>query len=378
MATLDLKSLTEEVIQKMGYTHHDLWLVKFDDEVFGPFEVESLKHYAHENEKLFLKAYSSRMDHNEWQPFFSHALFQPFAPNENPQSKRYWILNLGQKAGPFNKSELDKKIELGTLSMVDLISGDDGHSWKKLYQASEFHFNDNTVDNLPVSPLESSFQRAKHQVAEIFESRDELPASEGVAGLAFMTKKDGISLNIEDIDLKSLNQPHISPSLKWAIPSAVAGFSLIAFLGIQVMSGPHHEEVVINEAPIPVVKKSRTAAVIPAGAKKRKPSPYDVPVGAYQDRQPASYNRSPLTQPAPQENYYPTQVQSHTEADNLHDPAMDPEDPPPAPEEHSLVNNNVHHEGHEGQTLDQAMNDAANGEVVMPPPEPVIEEATDF
>jgi hypothetical protein len=373
MATLDLKSLTKEVIQKMGYTPHDLWLVKLDDEIFGPFEVESLKHYAHENEKMFLKAYSSRMDHNNWQPFFSHALFQPLAPQENPESMRYWILNQGQKAGPFNKPELDKKIELGTLTLVDLISCDDGYSWKKLFQAPEFHFNDHTADNLPMSPLEASFQRAKLEVAEKLESRDELPPSEGVAGLAFMTKKESISLNLEDIDLKSLEQPQISPSLKWAIPSAAAGFGLIAFLGYQIMSGPHHEEVVINEAPIPSVKRTRSA-VVPAGAYKRRPSPNNVPAGSYQDRQPASYDRSPLTQPAPRENYYPSHVQTHNEADNFHDPAMDPIDPPPAPEEHSLVNN-VHHDG---QTLDQSMNEAANGEVVMPPPEPVIEEATDF
>jgi hypothetical protein len=56
---------------------------------------------------------------------------------------------------------------------------------------------------------------------------------------------------------------------------------------------------------------------------------------------------------------------------------MDQQDPPPAPEEHSLVQNNVQ-DGQEGQSLDQAMSEAANGEVVMPPPEPVIEEATDF
>ncbi len=373
MATLDLKSLTKEVIQKMSYTPHDLWLVKLDDEVFGPFEVESLKHYAHENEKLFLKAYSTRMDHNDWQPFFSHALFHPLAPQENPESMRYWILNMGQKSGPFNKHELDKKIELGTLNLVDLISCNDGHSWKKLFQAPEFHFNDFTVDSLPIAPLESSFQRAKLEVAEKIESRDELPGSEAVAGLAFMTKKETISLKLEDIDLKTLEQPEISPSLKWAIPSAVAGLGLITFLGMQLMSGPGHDEVAINEDAIPL-HRERSAGVVPTGATKKSFSPYDVPVGAHQDRQPANYERSGLTQPAPRENYYPTHVQTHDESNNFHDPAVDQQDPPPAPEEHSLVQNN----GQEGQSLDQAMSDAANGEVVMPPPEPVIEEATDF
>jgi hypothetical protein len=376
MATLDLKSLTKEVIQKMSYTPHDLWLVKLDDEVFGPFEVESLKHYAHENEKLFLKAYSTRMDHNDWQPFFSHALFQPLAPQEDPESMRYWVLNLGQKAGPFTKHEIDKKIELGTLNLVDLISSDDGMSWKKLFQAPEFHLNDFSVDSLPQAPMESSFQRGKLEVAEKIESREELPASEGVAALAFMTKKETISLKLEDIDLKSLDQPEISPSLKWVIPSAVAGLGLVTFLGMQLLSGPSHDEVVINEDSIPV-QRQRGSGVVPAAGTKRTFSPYDVPVGAHQDRQPANYDRSVLTQPAPRDNYYPTHVQTHDESNNFHDPAMDQQDPPPAPEEHSLVQNNVQ-DGQEGQSLDQAMSEAANGEVVMPPPEPVIEEATDF
>ncbi len=376
MAVLDLKSLTKEVIQKMGYTPHDLWLVKLDDEVFGPFEVESLKHYAHENEKLFLKAYSTRMDHNDWRPFFSHAHFQPLTLQENPESMRYWVLNLGQKAGPFNKNEMDKKIELGTLNMLGLVSSDDGVSWKKLFQAPEFHFNDLTADSLPIAPLESSFQRAKLEVAEKIESREELHPLEGVAALAFMTKKETLSLNLEDIDIKSLERPQISPSLKWAIPIAVAGLGLISFLGMQLMSGPTQDEVMISEDSIPV-KRERSGGAIPPGAKKKPFSPYDAPVDSYQDRRPANYDRSALTQPAPPDNYS-ARVHGHLESNDIYDPAMHQQDPPPAPEEHSLVQNNIQDGGQEGQTLDQAMSEAASGEVAPPPPEPVIEEATDF
>jgi hypothetical protein len=71
----DLKPLTNEIIHKMNYGPHTLWIVKLDDEVFGPFEIESLKHYAAENEHQFETALASRMDTMTGSHFFLMHIF---------------------------------------------------------------------------------------------------------------------------------------------------------------------------------------------------------------------------------------------------------------------------------------------------------------
>ena len=142
----DLKPLTKEIIHKMNYGPHTLWIVKLDDEVFGPFEIESLKDYAAENEHQFETALASRMDTNDWQPFFSYAHFLSIADHlqaERQGLEKYWILNQGQKAGPLSRLDIEKKFELGILSMTDLVSVDDGHTWLKFF--SNAVFNPNTL-----------------------------------------------------------------------------------------------------------------------------------------------------------------------------------------------------------------------------------------
>jgi hypothetical protein len=374
MTTFDLKALTKEIIHKMGYSNHDLWVIKINDEVFGPFEVESLKHYAHENENMFREAYASRLDHNDWQPFFSHAVFQSIAPHEEQKANRYWILNQGQKAGPFYLQELEKKIELGVLTIVDLISSDDGHSWKKLFQMHEFHLSKNTSENLPEVPSVANFQRANIEVSENINTNEEFSPSEGVASLAFISNSDKQFLKLEEFDLKILQHPPVSPALKWAIPSAVAGLAVVVFIGHTLLSGPSQMAAIVDEESIPISKKSSHKQAAKSSRNNNFTTPSLGHRSVQPDRQPASYNRSRLTQPEPvRENYYPTHVETHQEPEQYADPAMEQEAPQP-PEEHSLVNNQYQ----EGQTLDAAMSEATNPEPANQPPEPVVEEASDF
>jgi hypothetical protein len=146
---------------------------------------------------------------------------------------------------------------------------------------------------------------------------------------------------------------------------------VIAFMGYSLLSGPALDEVVVDEAPIPI-KRSRSAATENMPKRTRgSVQNHHVP-----ERQPASYQRSGLTQPqvAP-ETYYPSHVETHQEPEQHYpDPAAEQVDQSQAPEEHSLVS----HPPQEGQTLDGAMGEAINGEVAQPAPEPAVEEVSDF
>jgi hypothetical protein len=169
--SLDLKPLTNETIAQMGYSTHDLWLVKIDSTDFGPYETESLKHYVSDNEHLFETAEACRMDGVEFTPFWSHAIFQrrKIQPLSDKHEGPFWLLDDGLKTGPFSFHDIDKKIEMGLLVMTDHISTDEGFRWKKIFEIDGFDRRAYSADELPVAPSEASFHQAKLELVEKLE-----------------------------------------------------------------------------------------------------------------------------------------------------------------------------------------------------------------
>lgn len=364
--SIDLKPLSDEVIHKMGYGPHDLWIVKHEEEVFGPFEVESLKHYAIENEQLMQHSFASRMDTNDWQPFFSHAHFQPISDHAKVEEK-YWIMIKGQKAGPLSRLDIDKKMELEILSLSDHVSVDGGETWQKFFNLESFVPQNAVVGAPPMAPLESSFIRAKEDLNDWMDNHERTGSHLGLAALTYLDQhRNKGGLNLEEMDLKSLAETEVSRSLRWAIPSAFAGVGVLVMVGNFILSpsmstdiGSAKEEKSESIGPT----KTHTARN-PSHMNRRRPASY----------RPAENQRSALTQAPPMNpNEYPTHVETHyNEPDPMIDPVSEAENNPgPEAQEHSLVNNNV--PGNE--TLDQVM---AGGEQDPPPEQPVIEEASDF
>ncbi len=359
----DLKPLTKEIIHKMNYGPHTLWIVKLDDEVFGPFEIESLKDYAAENEHQFETALASRMDTNDWQPFFSYAHFLSIADHlqaERQGLEKYWILNQGQKAGPLSRLDIEKKFELGILSMTDLVSVDDGHTWLKFFSNAVFNPNNNEVQTLPVAPLESTFQRDAGALNEIMDHEEKNDTYKGLAALTHMShNKDKRSLNLEEMDLKSLDETEMSRTLKWAIP-----ISAVAVAGIFIIVGAFILPLSNETASIDEEKTNLPSTVQPSSITRRT-----------QERSPASYR--PLNQqsagltnaPAIHENEYPSHVETHFNEPDSNNEIEN--NPPPESQENSLVSNT----GVENETLDQVMGEVPP-EIV--PEQPVVEESGDF
>jgi hypothetical protein len=369
--SFDLKPLTNETIHKMGYTPHDLWVVKFDnnEEVFGPFEVESLKDYATENEKQFQKAFATRMDTNDWQPFFTHAHFQKIEhPNTDaPAVEKYWILNLGQKAGPLSRRDIDKKMELDLLSMTDVVSIDDGHTWIKFFNLAAFNTQTGGVDALPMAPLESSFQRAKEELHDYMDGLERTGSHAGLAALTYLGqhKDKKMTLNLEEMDLRSLAETEVSRSLKWAIPTAVAGIGVFVLVGGFVLSPSTWTETASTES-----EKSET--IMPKAVSNNDQSQHQPNRRRPASYQPMQHQRSGLTHtPAMNQNEYPTHVETHYNEPDMNQD-MD-NNIQPDPQENSLVSNQVPMDNN-GETLDQVM----GSEEAPIPEQPVIEEASDF
>jgi hypothetical protein len=368
---LYLKPLSDEVIETMGLTTQDLWLIKIGEEVFGPFETASLHDYAAENSHEFIDAFATMEEPCDWQPFFSIEQFhlKKPVPEEVIVEERYWVLNQGQKAGPFPRMAIDKKLEMGILSLNDVVSVDDGHTWNKFFQVETFNPEGASggVDSLPQAPLESAFARARDELQEKMDAHERTGSHAGLASLVYLGQnKDKPTLKLEEIDLKSLDETEVSRSLKWAIPSAVAGVGVLVALGNFILSPSTANEVaeveVKSEVIMPPLPQSSASVPVPSNRPRRNPASY----------MPQPMQRSGLTN-VPPVHYNDYQGNSHVEKhENEPDPMIDPaSESNPQPQEHSLVQNQGG-----GESLDGVM---SGGQDVEPQPEaPVIEEAGDF
>lgn len=377
---LDLKPLTEDVIQTMGYGSHDLWLVRVEAEVYGPFEVASLTDYATENGKEFIHAQASLMDANNWKPFFSYEHFKPIAITEEKVSERFWILDQGQKVGPITFTAVQKKIETGLLTLTDEVSTDEGQTWIKFLQLPAFNPGiEGGADSLPKTPLESSFTKAKAELNEWMESHESTGSHSDLAGLMFMGQKsEKPSLNLEEIDLKSLNETEVSRSLKWAIPSAVAGLGVLVALGNYLLSPMVHDISQAEESPEVIMPRAiETHAAMPT---PRAYNPTRMPASY----RPQEHQRSALTAPPViNSNAYP--IPTHTiDHAREQDPVNENEQMDNGNgegQEHNLVSNKPMNIGMppSDQSLDQAMSGGViEGDPEALPAGPVIEEAADF
>ncbi len=373
--SIDLKPLTNEIIHKMGYSTHDLWVVKYKEEVFGPFEVDSLKHYAAENENLFQECLASKMDTNDWHAFYSYAQFTEIGEHavaHQAQVEKFWILQNGQKQGPLSRFDIQKKLEMNILGFNELVSFDEGHSWQKFYEIQMFQELLKDADSLPTAPSEIELSYAREEIAEGIGQSLTTETLNGVAVLAYLgNKKEGPQLNLDEIDLKLLNQTEVSRSLKWAVPAMVAGLVVVVGL-VTVISNKNGE-------PDHFAHSDKNQEVVEQNTTQVKQTRFPRP----SRRQPASYqpmdhqHRSGLTQ-APPIHHEPFQGHQEPQAYESEPPMDQPMEPEPLQEvdqgtEHSLVSPTPGNEGNE--SLDQAMNMA---EPAPQPEAPPVEEAGDF
>jgi hypothetical protein len=364
--SIDLKPLNEETIQQMGYSSHDLWLVKIDSIVFGPFETESLKHYVGDNEHLFEHAEASLADESNWKPFWESTGFQQkklqAVSSENYEGP-FWIMDMGLKTGPFSYREIDKKIEMGLLVMTDNLSVDNGENWIKIYQVKGLDRRSFSPDELPNSPYESSFEKAQLKILSKLEQSNR-EAIEGLASAAFeiLKKAKPNPLKIEEMTLKTDISPEISPSLNIIFPAIAISLILLAS-ATYVMFSISDEDKALADLP-----ETQTKSIIKKSSEVTHSG--SIPTGG--QRSPANFEYNEPRPSFPSEPRYPTQVETHE--DHQNDPEIDrgpAEAPaePDQPQEHSLVGN---------ESGDQSLDAAMNNGNPAPVEQPIIEEASDF
>jgi len=367
MEPLDLKPLSKETIEEMGYSDHDLWVVRIDEDLFGPFEAESLKHYAKENETLFENADACRLDSNDWSAFYQIDAFKNIDHSVVENKGPFWILNNGLKSEPLSIEEIEKRIELKSVTLTDAISVNDGHTWKKVFQIECFSHHGQRSEVLPSRPMEVASKLPKAPEKSV--------GGEQLAGLIFIEGKSKTvpTINLDELDLKSLEHTPMSFSFKFLLPVVTAAifgivFTISLFIGNEKTNTIEISE---NVTPETINKRYNTSA---NRLKAQESRPIRMPANSSHD------GRSDLTQPS---MMHKTEYIDHTvEHSNSYQPDYDSgNEPMPEPERDpandAQPENNLVNPGPEGVPLEDTMNQASQSPVPDEIPQPV-EEAGDF
>jgi hypothetical protein len=285
MMAIELEPLNKERIDELGLTPHDLWVVRMGEDIYGPFEGQVLKDYAAQNEEGFDDAEATRLENNDWQPFFSHALFQRRSPqvikaHSLKLNGPYWLLVNGMKVGPIQKMELDKRLELGSIGLTDLISADEGHSWMKIFQLPGLDRRFHNGSELPKSPNESDFQKARLEILEKIEMNSTLPkTSDELAEMAYSvhTSAKVLEFKKENHSLDSLRATAIDPQLKWPIALGISCV-ITLFIGVGFLLSGNPQEIAEDthstesEEKVSKEKSTVTRNLPPPEAPFRKPA----------------------------------------------------------------------------------------------------------
>lgn len=375
MAALDLKPLSENTIQKLGLSYDELWEVKIGDEVFGPFETLSLKHYSEEHIPVFEKALASKKGKEHWEKFFDITVFHKMDDLKigSEYHGSFWFMIHGQKSEPVTKEDIETLIDQHKLNRHDGVSIDDGHTWTELCLCPIFSIHFVATNSLPKAPQKLVLIDKPHIHGEA--PVEEIP--ETVEGkrphLDHKVDTHWPHLKVDEIPVPKLQEVQVSPAMKWALPCAGA-IAIVMYVGFtqEFPSLPESSDNSTAKLEAPDSSEPRSRSRV--GSRERSPASV-MPITRHQ--------RSALTQqPDISQDEYQTQVETHSYDQDMGIGSEIDREPADAivepPIEESVVTESI--ENAEPQSLDAAMNAVPQAPVDHDPAvdQPIVEETSDF
>lgn len=146
--------LSMEIIEKEKLDPENLFEVKIDLKIIGPFSGTFLKNFlsGKDIDGMMVKNLESII----WIPIQQHAFFytgevKPTAISESERREFYLLVN-GRKIGPYKTDDIEYKFKNGELLFTDLISEDEGQHWCKLYEMAHVDLRRHVGSELPPTP----------------------------------------------------------------------------------------------------------------------------------------------------------------------------------------------------------------------------------
>ena len=199
-----------QICQNVDSRDHIFEIKDEENTILGFISLYDLKMLTQSSGDDFSTFQIRNIDQNEWLPVFSHPYFQRRKPQlvsaaslKDEEDQEIYILINGQKAGPYEKSQLLDMVKDKEILLTDMISTNGGHTWMKLYQLDQFNRRDlNVEDQLPGLPKKVIGQ--SHETVVNYK-----PVAEALTGLAYLSnvKKEKM---LEEADKTSRRQGQIT------------------------------------------------------------------------------------------------------------------------------------------------------------------------
>ncbi|MFP5490161.1 MAG: hypothetical protein ACLGG0_01575 [Bacteriovoracia bacterium] len=238
---IDLPAISEEEITSQQLPMSDLWMVKLNEEVFGPYSTAMLKSYAAEHAPIMAEADVSNMETEEWVMYLQSPL-KPQKAKEPPKLvsaqtlqtyNSYYLEHHGQRVGPTTHAEMVEKVKKGEVLATDLISYDEGMTWHKVFELKEFEVRPHQSEQLPAAPFEETFLRGHAEALKTL-MEEEDPVKVGLVSLGHFAhrKQHSTGLRIEEVALpKEVALPvKIHVPKNWWIGGGAAATAALALM----------------------------------------------------------------------------------------------------------------------------------------------------
>lgn len=207
---IELAPLSEEQIAKDGIEYTELWMIKSKDgQMYGPFDTESIKSYAADNQDAFEDSMAYNLANETWKAFFKVAKFQRRKPKLVPMqslmtSDNFIVLTNGEKKGPFSLEQIQKLVDDKKIALNVQVSLDDGESWIKLYEHHAFDRRlKKNAEDLPFVPENSIFEHKINTVKQQVSARSKaVDEEDALVGLAFISTGNDTGQKLEAVSNK--------------------------------------------------------------------------------------------------------------------------------------------------------------------------------
>ena len=248
-----LKKFSSEEILNGNYPSNQYWYILIGEEILGPFHQDDFSSCIEEAVPPSTTLISNYVSHPEWRPLRSTPFFQNKKLKESSEKgpvpvfiptyeKNIFVLQNGQKNGPYTPQDIQNLLQKNEILFSDLISIDDGHTWLPIKHSSLKLQSENrmTKRNLPTPIDEREFSGEGEHTSQILRKRDEENDNQLITLAKAGKKKTKSHIHsLENKDSPSLNfQQKIKLAGKkyWKPGIVLATFGLGVYFSLQYYS----------------------------------------------------------------------------------------------------------------------------------------------
>jgi hypothetical protein len=224
--------LTEEDLVSGDFPADEIFRLKINDVVHGYFWQYDLKDYVQQDTSFQENTFIQKHGEEEWVNLFDHPFFQRRRPQivtkieSNSHAQEYYILDQGQKMGPYSIEEIQEQVRSKKAILTDMISLDDGQNWGKIYDLIEFDRRNEAQAYLPHTPEQDVLSQSDPEINSKI-NRKRTDATEFIARLAYLGKNASPIFDESESDQQNSSSNIFDKKSVWPVVVLV-----VVFLGI--------------------------------------------------------------------------------------------------------------------------------------------------